>query len=261
MKFLRLFKDIYAYREMILNLVKKDLRGRYKGSLFGFLWTFLNPLLQVMVYSVVFSFILRFGTDKFYLFLFVGMVPWLFFASSITTGAGVVQAEKNLVVKIHFPREVIPIYFVTSSFINMLLCFVIIIPLSLFSGVKFNLTAYLCLPIIMIIEYIIAMGACLIVSAVNVYFRDLQQITGIIAMAGQFFTPIMYPLSSVPENLQPIMMLNPLSSVIISYREVLYYGRIPRLDTLLYSFIFGIILLVIGFIIFGKLKRRFAEVL
>jgi len=258
---MNLFKEIYRYREMISNLIKKDLRGRYKGSVFGFFWTFLNPLLQVMVYTVVFSFILRFGIEKFYLFLFVGMVPWLFFVNCITAGAGVIQAEKNLVVKIHFPREVIPIYFVTSSFINMLFCFLIIIPLSLFSGVRFNLAAYLCLPIIMAVEYIIAMGACLIVSAVNVYFRDLQQITGIIAMAGQFFTPIMYPLSSVPENLRPIMMLNPLSSIVISFRDVLYFGNVPQLGTLIYSFIFGIILLIFGFIIFDKLKRRFAEVL
>ncbi|MCL2214230.1 MAG: ABC transporter permease [Treponema sp.] len=259
---MNLLKEIYAYREMIANLVRKDLRGRYKGSVFGFLWTFINPLLQVLVYSFVFSFILMRGAiEKYYLFLFVGMVPWLFFATCITAGANVIRDNKNLVAKIHFPREVMPIYFVTSSFINMLLCFVIVVPLSLFSGVKFNLTAYLCLPLIMAVEYIIAMGACFIVSAVDVYFRDLSQITGIIAMAGQFCTPILFSLSSVPENLRPTIMLNPLAPVIIAYREVLYYGNVPELDSLIFPAIAGFIILIIGFIIFDRLKRRFAEVL
>ena len=121
-----MIKEIYAYREMIFSMVQKDLRGRYKGSFLGFLWTFINPLLQLLVYNLVFSIILRSGVDKYYLFLFVALIPWIFFSSAITGGSVSVIAQKDLVKKIYFPNEVIPISYVTSCFVNMLLGFVVV---------------------------------------------------------------------------------------------------------------------------------------
>ena len=118
---MKLLKELYAYREMIISLVRKDLRGRYKGSVLGFLWTFINPLLQLMVYTIVFSVILRAGIDKFYLFLFVALVPWIFFSSAVTGGATSILSQQDMVKKIYFPRQVLPISYVTSSFVNMLL--------------------------------------------------------------------------------------------------------------------------------------------
>jgi len=115
-------KELYNYRQMIYSLVKKDLRGRYKGSALGFLWTFVNPLLQLMVYTVVFSVILRTNIDKYYLHLFVALIPWIFFSSAIIGGSSSIIAQKDLIKKIYFPREVIPIAYVTSCFVNMLLC-------------------------------------------------------------------------------------------------------------------------------------------
>jgi ABC-2 type transport system permease protein len=258
---MKLLKEIYAYRTMIASLVRKDLRGRYKGSVLGFLWTFINPLLQLAVYTMVFSMIMRSDIEKFYLFLFVALVPWIFFSSCLSSGAGIIQAEKNLVVKIHFPREVIPIYYTTSSFVNMLYCFIIVIAVVLFSGVQISFLAFLCLPLIMAVEYIMALGVCFLVSAITVYFRDLQHIMGILAMAWQFLTPILYPLEMVPDEMMPIFMMNPMTPVIIAYRDILYYGRVPELFTLLHAFVFGIVILVIGVAVFGKLKKRFAEVL
>jgi len=258
---MKFFKEIYAYREMIANLVRKDLRGRYKGSVFGFLWTFINPLLHVLVYSFVFSIIARFGVEKYYLYLFIGQVPWIFFSTCISSGAGIIQTEKNLIVKIHFPREVIPIYFVTSSFINMLFCFAIVIIISLFSGVTFNFTAYLCLPVIMLVLFMLALGGCLITSAITVYFRDLQHIMGIIVMAWFFLTPIIFPINVVPAEYIQIFQNNPMTPIIIAFRDVLYFGQVPQLSTLLHAYLIGIFILILGFIVFGRLKRRFAEVL
>ena len=113
-------KELYAYRQMIFSLVKKDLRGRYKGSVLGFMWTFINPLLQMGVYTLVFSIILRNDIDKYYLFLFVALVPWIFFSASLTGGADSVLASKDMLKKIYFPREVLPISYVTGAFVNML---------------------------------------------------------------------------------------------------------------------------------------------
>ena len=119
-------REIYEYREMIFSLVKRDLRGRYKGSVLGFLWTFINPLLQLMVYTLVFSVIMRNGIKDYYLFLFVALIPWIFFSTCVSGGCGCILGSADMVKKIYFPREVLPIAFVTGNFVNMLLCFIVV---------------------------------------------------------------------------------------------------------------------------------------
>ena len=252
-------KEIWEYREMIISLVRKDLRGRYKGSVLGFLWTFVNPLLQLCVYTLVFSTIMRNGIVKFYLFLFVALVPWLFFSSAITTGATCIISSKDLVKKIYFPREVLPIAYVTSSFVNMLFSFVIIFLAILFSGIGFNFIAILYLPIIMIVEYILALGIAMLTSALTVYFRDLEHILGIVTMAWMYLTPILYSVDMIPENFLPVFYLNPLTPIIIGYRDILYYKNIPHIGTLAHGLVLGIIILIIGWISFNRLQRGFAE--
>ena len=171
---MKVFKEIFEYRQMIFSLVKKDLRGRYKGSVLGFMWTFLNPLLQLLVYTLVFSIIMRAGIEKYYMFLFVALVPWIFFSSSLTGGAGCVMASKDMVKKIYFPREVLPISYITTSFVNMLLSFVVIFAVMIVTRFGFNFVALLYLPLIMIVEYMLALGIALITSALTVYFRDVE---------------------------------------------------------------------------------------
>jgi ABC-2 type transport system permease protein len=256
---MRTIKEIYEYRQMIFGLVKKDLRGRYKGSVLGFLWTFINPLLQLIVYTFVFSTVLRSGIEKYYLFLFVALIPWIFFSTAVAGGAGCVLGQKGMVTKIYFPREVLPISHVTSAFVNMLYTFIVVIAVVLISGVTPKILALLCLPVIMIVEYLLALGIAMIVSAVTVFFRDMEYIIGIVVMAWQFLSPVMYAVDLVPESLRGIFMMNPMTPVIIAYREVLYYGNIPQLGTLLTAVIMGIVFLIIGFMVFGKLKKRFAE--
>lgn len=252
-------KEIYAYRQMISSLVRKELRGRYKGSVLGFLWTFINPLLQLMVYTMVFSVILRAGIEKYYLFLFVALIPWIFFSGSITAGSSCILNQKDLVKKIYFPREVLPIAHVTTCFVNMLLSFIVIFFVVAVSGTGINLIAICYLPIIMIVEYILALGMTMIFSALTVYFRDLEHILGILVMAWQFLTPIMYSIDIVPKNIMPIFMANPMTPIIIAYRDILYYGQIPDIGTLLHAFILGIVTLFIGYIVFDKLQKHFAE--
>lgn len=255
------FKELFAYRQMIFSLVKKDLRGRYKGSVLGFLWTFINPLFQLVVYTLVFSFILKSDIDKYYLYLFVALIPWIFFSSSITGGAASVVAQKDLVKKIYFPRQVIPISYVTSCFVNMLLCFIVIFAVVLISGTGLNLLAVLCLPVIMAVEYLLALGMALLASAVTVYFKDLEHILGIITMAWMYLTPIMYPKSIIPASFLPFFNLNPMTHIIDCYRAVLYQKEIPQLSSLLSSLVLGLVFLLIGWGVFDKLQKRFAEAL
>ena len=171
---MKILKELYDYREMIFNLVKKELRGRYKGSVLGFLWTFINPLFQLIIYTIVFSYIMKSGIDKYYLFLFVALIPWIFFQTSLQGGAASIITQKSLVTKIYFPREVIPVSFVTSCFMNMLFFFVIIFIVVGLAGVKLSLVGLLCLPIVMLVEYLLALGFTMIASAVTVYFRDFE---------------------------------------------------------------------------------------
>lgn len=252
-------KELYAYREMIFSLVRRDLKGRYKGSVLGFMWTFINPLLQLVVYTLVFSVILRNDIKDFYLYLFVALVPWIFFSTSVSGGSGCIWSQQDLVKKIYFPREVLPISFVTSQFINMLLSLLVVLTIIIITGKGLNPIALLYLPAVMIIEYFLALGMAMITSAVTVYIRDLEYLLGIITMAWQFLTPIMYPIEMVPDSLMPIFYLNPMTPVIIAYRDILYYKQLPKMETLIQALFLGIFLMVAGYIIFSKLKRHFAE--
>ena len=124
---MKTIKELLAYRTMIGSLIQRDLRGRYKGSVLGFAWTFLNPLLQLAVYTVVFSAIMRSGIEDYYLFLFVALIPWIFFSASLTGGSSCILSQKEMVKKIYFPREVLPIAHVTSQLVNMMLSFLVVL--------------------------------------------------------------------------------------------------------------------------------------
>ncbi len=264
-------KELYDYRQMIFSLVKKDLRGRYKGSALGFLWTFLNPLLQLVVYSIVFSTIFRNNIEKFYLYLFIGLLPWMFFSSSLTVGSVSVISSKDMVKKIYFPREVLPIAYVTSSFVNMLLCFLVVFIVMIIGGIDPNSTvhwtALLYLPIVMIVEYVLALGFAMLASALTVYFRDLEHILGIITMAWMYATPILYDVSMIQNilvekgmgNLMHLYMLNPMTPIIVAYHQILYYGQAPDMSTLLSAVVLGLFFLILGYLVFRKLQRGFAE--
>lgn len=252
-------KEIYAYREMIVSLVKRDLKGRYKGSVLGFLWTFLNPLLQLAVYTMVFSTIMRSGIEDYYLFLFVALIPWIFFSTSLTGGAGCILAQQDMVKKIYFPREVLPVSYVTSQFVNMLLSFIVVFAVLIFAQYSLSPGALLCLPVVMLVEFVLALGFTMVMSAATVYIRDLEYILGILTMAWQFLTPVMYSIEQVPEKVRWIFWFNPMTYVITAYRDVLYEGKMPRLETLLSAAVIGIVMLAVGWAVFARLQRHFAE--
>ncbi len=251
-------REVCQYREMIFMLVRRDLRVRYKRSALGFAWTFINPLLQLLVYTLVFSRVMRAGVDKYYLFLFVALIPWIAMASSVTNGSTCVVTQANLVTKIHFPREVLPITAVTTNFVNMALCMVVVLGVCAFS-VGLNLRILWYLVPIFLIEYLLALGLAFLVSCLTVYFRDLEHILSIFTMAWQFLSPVMYSEQMVPEEFRFIFHLNPMSSILIAFRDVLYYRTAPKMSTMLLALVTGIFFLLLGWFVFGKLEKRFAE--
>lgn len=252
-------KELYDYRQMIFSLVHRELRGRYKGSVLGFLWTFINPLLQLVVYTMVFSVIMRNGIEKYYMFLFVALVPWALINGAMVSGSTCIVASPDMVKKIYFPREVLPLANTVSNFVNMLLCFVVVFVVLIVTDFGVNLQSLLYMPIIMIVEFILALGIALLTSALTVYMRDVAYILSIIAMAWQFLTPVMYSSDMVPEELMPIFRLNPMTPVIEAYRDILYYKVCPDVSTLASAAILGIIIFIIGELVFAKLQKGFCE--
>lgn len=256
---IKTIKELYQYREMIFSLVQKELRGKYKGSVLGFFWSLLIPLFQLVIYTIVFSVFMPTSIDKFYIFLFVALVPWLFFNSCISGGATSIIQQKNLVEKIYFPRMVLPVAYTISYFVNMLLNFIIVFAALFISGIGIKLQILWFLPFIMVVEFVMGMGGALLFSALTVYFRDLEYILNIITMAWMYMTPILYSLDTVPENIRPVLYFNPMTSVIVAYRDLLYYQQLPQTDTLVYAVVWGIVTLAIGWLLFQKLQKNFVE--
>ena len=259
MRMLDRLREIYSYKEMIRNLVKKELRGRYQSSVLGFLWTFLNPLFQIIIYTIVFSTIMRSGMEQFYLYLTVGMIPWMFFSSSVQGGAMCIVSQQDLVKKIYFPREVLPVSYVTSCFVNMLFCFVIVFLMLGISGKGVEPAAMLYLPAVMGVEYVLALGFAMLTCAFTVYFRDLEHILGVVLQAWIYLTPIMYPMEIVPDSMEAVFRANTMTAVIQAYHTILYDKQRPQLISLCGAFLTGIGLLAAGSVIFDKLQKGFAE--
>lgn len=256
---MKLLHEICDYREMIYSLVKRDLRGRYKGSALGFMWTFLNPLFQLIVYTIVFSIIMRMPYEKYYLFLFVALIPWIFFSTCVVGGAACVWSQKDMVNKIYFPREVLPISYVVCQLINMLLSFIVIFAVLIFTGHGISLEAIAYLPVVVVVEFLLALGITMLVSSVTVFLRDVEYILNILIMAWQFLSPVMYGVDMVPENIRPIFLANPMTSILSVYRDIFYYKQVPNVETLLLATVFGIVILIVGVFTFEKLKRHFSE--
>ena len=252
------FKEIYIYRQLLFSLVRKDLKTRYKGSVLGFLWTFIKPLLQLLIYSTVFSFLLRNTEKHFFLFLFIGLLPWIMFVESMSVSTRCIVDSSNLVKKIYFPRYFIPISIVTANLVNYLYSFFILIPSLIFFGVKLSPIAFLSIIPIMVL-YFITIGFALIVSSLYVRFRDLDHIVNIALMAWFYLTPIVYPINIVPENILKFMKLNPLVGILICIRSTLFYNDIFNFKDLIYPLISAFFLLIIGILLFTIRQKTFAE--
>lgn len=253
-----LFKELYNYREMIYMLVRRDIRGRYKGSVLGFLWTFINPLLQFAVYAVVFSVLMRSDIEKFYVYLFVGFIPWFFLSNAIPVGALCIQNQSNMVQKIYFPRIILPLTIALTGFVNMLLSELVVFAVLICSGVGISIHI-LALPLVMVVELLFVLGIVLIISALNVYFRDLAHIMDIVTMAWFYATPIVYPPEMLAGTAPWLLVVNPMAGIIASYRDILYYQRWPHFSSLTLAIVSGVVTVVLGTVIFQRLQRGFAE--
>ena len=257
-------RKLFSYRELIVSLTKKELKVKYRGSVLGFFWSLLNPILTMLVYSFVFSIVLRAGIPEFAIFLICALLPFNFLSNSVNYGASSIIANSNLVNKIYFPREIIPLSIILANLFNFLLELAALFIVMGIMGYSFYIYLYL-LPVVIFIQFFLVVGMTLLVSALNVFFRDLQHLITIIMMVWFFGTPIIYPLSMVPERFQFIIKINPMTIYAAYYRNIFYYVKYPEgagfpsaPETLTAV---GITLLIffIGYFAFKKLEPRFAE--
>lgn len=254
-------KEIISYNDMIKSLVKRELRGRYQKSVLGFLWSFISPLCQIAVFTVVFTFVFPSNIPKYYIYLMTGMLPWQFFTDSVSQGASAIISNADMTKKIYFPREVLTISSVSAKFVNLLLSMVVVFGFILFSGIGFS-PLVLLLPFVFIIEYAIALGFGLIFSAITVYLRDMEYVVNVILMAWVWATPIMYSPDALIAQypwIAIVLRINPLTSVMYLYRDILYYQQIPAMIDVVLPVVWGIVLLIVGELVFNHLEGDFAE--
>ena len=252
-------KRIWLFRDMIYELTHRELRGKYKGSVLGFLWTYINPLAQIIVYYFFFSMVLRSGIEKFHLYLVVGMFPWNFFVGGVMQGLISVRAQGDLVKKVYFPRQILPIVYVTVNLVNMLISFLIIYSMLLISGWGIDMSLQLWLLPVMLIEYVFTLGLAMILAGVEVYFRDIEHIVSVIMMIWMYVTPMFYSLDIVPAELQKYFYYNPMLYIISIYQQILYYKVSPDVTFLIRALIISLCTLIAGWIVFDRLEKRFAE--
>lgn len=255
---MNIFKNIYQYRELLKNNVKKEIRGRYKNSVLGVLWTFLNPLLQLLVYAFIFPLILKTQQEYYIIFVCVGLIPWTFFTTVISQSAFTVVANGNIVKKVYFPREILPISVVTSGTVNFLISTVIILIFVFAYGL--GVTKYILFyPLILIIQYILSLGISFILSAITVYLRDVEHFVQIALMVLFYATPIVYSFDTIPESFRFVMNLNPMAHIITAYRDIFYNQTMPDIVGLGILFAISCVICVAGYLIFIKLQKGFAE--
>ncbi len=254
----KVFKNLYNYRELLKTNVKKEIRGKYKNSFLGVLWSFLNPLLQIAVYAIVFPLILRNTQENYVIFLCCGLIPWTFFSTAISRSAFTMVENGNILKKVYFPREILPISVVTSEAVNFLISTIIILAFVIFSGL--GVTKYILLyPLIFIAQYLLLLGISFIVSSICVYIRDLQHFIGVFLQLLFYATPIVYAADTIPENFKWILELNPMTYIINGYRDIFYNQTMPDVNAILILIAIVLIAIIVGYLIFNKLQKGFAE--
>ena len=267
----RQFLHLLQYRELLRNLVIRDLKVRYKNSVLGVLWSLMNPLLMMMVFTVVFTVmapVRSASVENFPVFVLCGLLPWNFFASSVMGSTVSIVANAPLIKKVYFPREVLPLAMILANLVNFFIALIVLFGMILAFGIPLTIWL-LYLPVVIFIQIIFTLGIGLFLATINVFYRDTQQIMDVLMLAWFFITPIFYPIDILPKNyelfgfnldvwrLAPI--LNPMASLIATYRVILYTGAPPALDFLARTAVTAGVTLFIGWLVFNSYSWRFAE--
>ncbi len=250
--------ELYRYRSLVVSLVGRDLQARYRGSVLGFFWTFLNPLLLLSVYALVFSVYFRVQMEHYSVFMFTGLLPWIFFSQVLMEGSGAIVDGGSLVTKVLFPLQVLPAVKVLSAFSNFLLSLPILAVFLLVAGVGLHLT-WLAFPVVACVQLLFTFALTLALATANVFMRDTRHILGNLLTLWFFLTPVLYPLTQVPEKYHLLVYLNPAAIFTLAYQDVIFWGRWPRWDLLGAMALLSAVILFLAVALFEHYKEYFAE--
>ncbi len=255
------FREVVRYRELFAFLVWRDIKVRYRQTLLGGLWAILQPLIAMIVFTLIFHRLAGVGTDgaPYPLFAFAGLAPWTFFAASVSQSSNSLIGNQNLVGKVYFPRIFIPLGAVSALLLDLVLSLGIFSVLLVWYHWRPSPAVFL-LPVFILAAFLAAGGVGLILSALNVNFRDVKYAVPFLIQMGLFVTPVIYPMRYVPKRWIWVLALNPMSGVVLGFRRCLLGtgGPWPLIAS---SLIVSLLLFIAGLYIFGRMERRFADII
>ena len=255
-------RALVRYRALVQSLVSRELKARYRGSVLGFLWSFVNPLLLLLTYTLVFTVILpnrQPDIQPFFLFLFCGILPWTWFQASLAESSGVIIAGGNLIKKVLFPAEVLPAVTVLANLVHFLLALPILVAFLALQG-RLSWTALL-LPLPILVQFVLSLGLALFLSALTVHFRDIQSILTHVLHLWFFATPVIYSYAAIGEGtlLRRALRLNPMTHVIVTYQQMLFHGHVDHWRGLFLAFLVGVVAFAAGAFLFDRLRDTLPE--
>lgn len=273
--------EIYRFRYFLWNMVARDLKVRYKGSILGLLWSLMNPLLMMLIFYLVFTFAFKINIPHYPIFLLCGLLPWNFFAISISNATGSIVGQAGLVKKASFPREILPLASNLANLVHFFIGLLILFILMIFFRIQFSYLL-LGLPVLILIQLIFVLGVSLLLSSLNVFYRDVQQILDILILAWFYLTPIFYSLSMIPEHIEHfrrlymihplplydflaripvrrIYLFNPMAGLVTMYRAILFEHQLPSLSLTLITVAMSLVAFLVGMLVFRRYQFRFAE--
>ena len=262
-----LFLDLKNNRSLLFHLTRRDITNKFKGSYAGFIWSFLNPLLLLVVYTFVFSVIMKAkwglhneGNLDFAIVLFAGLIVFNMYAEATNRAANIIYDNKNYVKKVVFPLNILPVIIVNSSFFNGLISYLILLIALLLFKSALSINCFIVILLIIPI-YLMTLGVTYFISAISVFIRDVGQVIAIFNMAFMFLSPIFFPMERMPQKFQFIASLNPIAYIVTQVRDTLIFSRGFNWDGYYIATLASFVIFMIGFLIFSSLKKDFADVI
>lgn len=250
------FANFQTYKPLLDELVTRDIKLRYRRSILGYVWSLLNPLLMMIIMTTVFSLILRFNVENYPLYVISGSTLFTFFTEACGTALNSILINGALIKKVYIPKYIFPLSSVVSSFVTMLFSCAAIVIVMIFTQSHFYWTQLL-VPVPLLCVFVFALGFGFLLSSVTVYFRDMQHLWGVITTAWMYITPIFWPSSTVPDDFQWLIQINPMYHFINFFRQILIDGVVPDPMAWLTCVVWAIVALVLGILVFRKLQRDF----
>ena len=258
---IRNLRELYQYRALLWSLTLRELKARYRGSVLGFFWTFLNPTMLMLVYALVFSVYMKNNIPNYTYFMFVGLLPWIWFSNSLSAGSSTISDRRDLLTKVRFPAQVLPATVVLTTLSNFLLS----IPLMVILGAAFGVypTVHaIVFPLIVAVQLVFTLALTYVISALNVFFRDLQHIVGNLITFWFFLTPVLYASTTIPERYRELVVwLNPMAILVTSYQAIFYDQTWPDPRPLSALLVFALTLFWVASEVFERRREEFAELI